>query len=468
MDRGLAEAAGRSPWLAEALAAERPAEPLPLSGRTTADVCIVGGGFTGLWTALELKARQPDLDVCLIEARLCGSGASGTNAGMLMNLWPKFASLQALASRDHAVWLAQQSAAAVEDVIEFCHDHGIDAHIERRGWLWASSSQAQDGSWADSMNLVEGLDGVPFQVLDGDAASALGSATLRGGVLDPTAATLDPALLVRGLRRVAVEQYGVRVYENSPMKATEERGNNTLVVTPAGHVDAGTVVLAINAWMSTFAAARKTMLISASDNAITRRLPDELLTGAGEAGMGVSDSTRMLNYWRTTSDGRVVFGKGGVGLGFGQRGARSMFGPVPREQLIRRGFDRLLPTLAGEAFITTWRAPVEYTLTSLPYFCRLPGRRRVWFGTGYSGDGVGPSRMGGRILASLALGQDDEWSNCAFTQAPRGWLPPEPFRFLGGQLVRQAMINKERAENAGRQPGRVVAALSRLDPTTWV
>lgn len=458
----------RSPWLAEALAVERPTEGTALRGRTTADVCIVGGGYTGLWTALELKIRRPDLDVCLVEAGVCGSGASGTNAGMLMNLWPKFPSLEALAGRTEATWLAQQSSNAVEDVIGFCRDHDIEAHIERRGWLWASSSPAQDGAWAESLNLVEGLDGAPFRVLDGDTARALGSTALRGGVLDPTSATLQPALLVRGLRRVAVERYGVRIYEHTPMRATEERGNRTHVVTSHGRVEAGAVVLAINAWMSAFAHVRRTMVMSASDNAITRPLPPELLAGAGDPGLGVSDSTRMLNYWRTTRDARVVFGKGGVGLGFRQHGARSMFGPVRRDAIIRREFDRLLPALAGEDFAATWRAPVEYTLTSLPYFQQLPGRSRVWFGTGYSGDGVGPSRMGGRILASLVLGEDDEWSNCAFTQPPRGWLPPEPFRFLGGQVVKHAMISKERAENDGRTPGSVVGALSRLDPTTWV
>lgn len=461
-------AARRSPWLVEALALEPPVENIPLRGRTTADVCIVGGGYTGLWTALELKIRRPDLDVCLVEAGLCGSGASGTNAGMLMNLWPKFPSLEALAGRTEATWLAQQSSTAVEDVIGFCRDHDIDAHIERRGWLWASSSPAQDGAWTASVKLVEGVAGSPFQVLDRDVARAVGTTALRGGVLDPTSATLQPALLVRGLRRVAVEKYGVRIYENTPMTATEERDTRTHVVTPAGRVEAGAVVLAINAWMSAYASVRRTMLVSASDNAISRPLPDEMLAGAGDPGLGISDSTRMLNYWRTTRDGRVVFGKGGVGLGFRQHGARSMFGPVRRQEIIRREFDRLLPALAGEAFVETWRAPVEYTLTSLPYFRRLPGRTRVWFGTGYSGDGVGPCRMGGRILASLVLGEDDDWSNCALTQPPRGWLPPEPFRFLGGQLVKRAMTSKERSENAGREPGPVVRALSRLDPTTWV
>ncbi len=326
----------RSPWLAEALAVEPPTEGTALRGRTTADVCIVGGGYTGLWTALELKIRRPDLDVCLVEAGVCGSGASGTNAGLLMNLWPKFPSLEALAGRTEATWLAQQSSNAVDDVIGFCRDHDIEAHIERRGWLWASSAPAQDGAWTESLNLVEGLDGAPFRVLDGDTARALGSTALRGGVLDPTSATLQPALLVRGLRRVAVERYGVRIYEHTPMRATEERGNCTHVVTSHGRVEAGAVVLAINAWMSAFAHVRRTMVMSASDNAITRPLPPELLAGAGDPGLGVSDSTRMLNYWRTTRDARVVFGKGGVGLGFRQHGARSMFGPVRRDAIIRR------------------------------------------------------------------------------------------------------------------------------------
>ncbi|MHA3700676.1 NAD(P)/FAD-dependent oxidoreductase [Jatrophihabitans sp. YIM 134969] len=431
-------------------------------------MCIVGGGYTGLWTALELKMRRPDLDVCVVEAQLCGSGASGTNAGLLMNLWPKFDSLQTIAGREGATWLAQQSSVAVEDIVDFCAEHQINADIQRAGWLWASTAPAQDDAWKSTTELVAELPNSPFQLLSSDEAQALGGPAVRGGVLDPTSATLQPALLARGLRRVAMDTFNVRIYENTPMRAMEHHGRRTTVMTPTGRVDAGAVVLAINAWMSAYPEVRRSMLTSASDNAITRPLPDDLLASTGSTGLGVADSTRMLNYWRTTADGRMMFGKGGVGLGYRQRGASSMFGQVPHEELIRREFNRLLPALANEAFVATWRAPVEYTLTSLPYFQKLANNDRVWFGTGYSGDGVGPSRMGGRILASLVLGEDDLWSRCALTAPPRGHLPPEPFRYLGGQLVKQAIMRKEKRENLNRRPGRMSDALSRLDPTTWV
>ena len=132
-------------WLAEALG---PAfEPAPqLEGRHRADVCIVGGGYTGLWTAIRLKETDPSLDVALVEARTCGSGASGRNGGFVLSWWSKFATLTKLFGTEEALRLASASADAVAQIGAFCDENGIDASYRRAGWFWAAVNAAASGS----------------------------------------------------------------------------------------------------------------------------------------------------------------------------------------------------------------------------------------------------------------------------------------------------------------------------------
>jgi hypothetical protein len=124
--------------------------------------------------------------------------------------------------------------------------------------------------------------------------------------------------------------------------------------------------------------------------------------------------------------------------------------------------------LAGVRVPASWRGPIDYSLSGLPFFVRLGGRPDLVLGAGYSGNGVGPSYLGGRILASLALDLDDEWSSVGLTRTPKGHLPVEPFRFVGGLLVRGAIARKERLEDGGKRSDAVTAAVARLDPTSFV
>jgi hypothetical protein len=184
--------------------------------------------------------------------------------------------------------------------------------------------------------------------------------------------------------------------------------------------------------------------------------------------MCISDSRRLVNYYRTTLDGRVVFGKGGGTLAYASRVGGSFHGSSPRAGEVAAHFRRLYPSLADVPIARSWRGPIDYSLSGLPFFVRLGGRPDLLFGAGYSGNGVGPSLLGGRILASLALGADDEWSSTGLTEAPKGSLPYEPARLAGGVLVRTAIARKERAEDASRPPAAVDAMLARLDPTSFM
>lgn len=455
----------RSYWMVDAMAAEDsdPARET-LRDRVSADVCVVGGGYTGLWTAIELKRRDPSLMVVLVEAGVCGSGASGANAGIAMNLWPKLSALIAAGGDDEAVRLARASVEAVDHLVDFSAEHGIDAQVRRTGWLWASTNPSQDGAWDEAVAAASGH-ASPFQVLDAAEASELAGTPVRGGTLDPTCAHLHPGRLARGLARAA-ESFGVRIHEHSPMTGLSYLHGDPVVTTSTGSVRATSVVLAINAWASQFPAFRRHLVMTASDNVVVDPGPQHR---ARAEGASVSDSGRLLDYWRPLVDGKVLFGKAGLGLGFGSRGATTMFRAAPRPRRLQEQLATALPHLAGASVVSTWRAPVEYSISSLPFFAALEGNPRVFCGTGYSGDGVGPSVLGGRILASLATDVEDELSTSFLATMPTGrGLPPEPFRFVGGQVVKSALLRRDRLEDAERRVDPLTRLVTRIDPTAFV
>lgn len=461
----VADAGVRSFWIADALVEEHDrSDPESLTSHVRADVCIVGGGFTGLWTAIELKTRDPRIDVTLVEAGLCGCGASGTNAGMLMNLWPKLPSLVSAGGKDEAVDVARASVEAIEHIRRFCAEHGIDAQIQSNGWLWASNNSRQDGAWRDTLAMAADYSDNPFIELDEEEATRLAGAPTRGGVLDPTCVGLHPARLARGLMRVA-ESLGVHVHEHTPMTGLRREHAATTVTTTFGSVRAGSVVLAINAWCNQFPQLRSHLVTTASDNVVVR--PRHPLRSAPLA--NVSDSGRLLDYWRPLSSGDLLFGKAGLGIGWGVSGANTLFRAAPHPERLLTQMARTVPDLRGAELLSSWRAPVEYSLSSLPFFGEIAGFPGVYFGTGYSGDGIGPSVIGAQILAGLATRSTDGMTTSFLTRAPSGrGLPPEPIRYLGGQLVKTAMLRQDRKQDQEARIDLPTRLIARIDPTTFL
>ena len=458
----------RSLWLKEALESDRSETSAPIRGKVRADVCIVGGGFTGLWAAIHLADQEPSLTVALVEADVCGSGASGRNGGFVMSWWSKFGSLVKACGVEGATRLAQASADAVREIGEFCDRHDIDVAYHHRGWLWAATSNAQLNAWDTTLGKLDRLGLTPFERLGGDeVASRTGSAAHLGGVFEPTAAVVHPGHLVRGLRRVAID-HGVQVYEHSPMRRLSDANGRRQVDTDGGVVEADRVVLALNAWAAPLATYRRFLVVVASDVIATPRIPERIAEIGWESGLPVSDSRRLVNYYRTTDDGRVVFGKGGGTIAFRGRIDGAFNRRSPRELEVTAQFHRAYPALADVFPDQSWRGPIDYSASGLPAFLSVGAHDDTYCGAGYSGNGVGPSYLGGRILASLALGLDDEWTTCGLTTPPRAYLPGEPLRYVGGQLVRRAIARKERLEDRGDRPDWATSNLARLDPTGFV
>jgi glycine/D-amino acid oxidase-like deaminating enzyme len=208
----------------------------------------------------------------------------------------------------------------------------------------------------------------------------------------------------------------------------------------------------------------------------TEPIPERLEEIGWHNGLCISDSRLLVAYYRTTLDGRIAFGKGGGALAFAGRIGPSFNGASPRANEVSEDFRRLYPALRDARITHSWNGPIDRTPSGLPFVGRLGGREDLLYGYGFSGNGVGPSHVAGRILASRALGLDDEWAAARLPEEPvgafplsrAGRFPPEPFRHVGGLVVQAAVARKEDAEDAGRRPSPLAVRLAALAPAGLV
>jgi glycine/D-amino acid oxidase-like deaminating enzyme len=451
----------RSYWM-ESSEAEA-AVSSPLQGHHAVDVLIIGGGFVGLWTAMTIKQLEPDARVMLLEQDVCGGGASGRNGGFVMSWWPKIGTLRTFCDERQARFLGESAERAIYELGEFCAQHEIDAHFQQKGWLWTATSPQHIDTWNGTLAACERLGVQPFERLSAEeVARRTGSAIHLAGVFERSNATVQPALLARGMRRVALAS-GVEIHERSGVIGIEP-GRPARVTTAHGEVEACNVVLATNAWAAQLPELAQLMVPVNSSIVVTEAVPARLAGAGWSGGEAITDSQLMVDYYRTTRDGRIAFGKGTGAIAFGSR-----IGPVFSEDpasllLTEADLRRTYPAFVDVGLTHGWSGPIDRTYDSLPVFGCLGGQPNIHYGVGWSGNGVGPSRLGGRILASLALGRNDEWSRCPLVERRCRRFPPEPFRYLGGSMVRNAVIRKERAELGGIAPSTVDRFLARFAP----
>lgn len=451
-------------WLDEATAVGATLDAPPLSERLDADVCVVGGGFLGLWTAIAIKEREPGAEVVLVEGERCGSGASGRNGGFVMSWWSKFSTLAKQVGAEEALRLARASAQVPAEIAAFCERNDVDASLRNRGWLWVASSASQMGAWRGVVDQLDELGERPFAPLTPEEArERSGSPAVLGGVYEGTCAVVQPALLVAGLARVA-HRMGVRIFERSRVTKLRE-ADRPEVVTPQGGVVAGTVVLALGSWTAGHVrAVRRGLVVVASDMVATEPAADELDRCSVPAGVAISDSRLMVNYFHRTADDRLAFGTAGGSLAFGGRVGRRFTASADRSAAVEANLRRLYPALTARVS-HGWTGPVDRSPSGIPFVVR---RGRIVAAAGFSGNGVGPSKLVARILASLVVGADDEWARSGLVAEPRNGFPPEPVRYVGGLLVRRAVARKERAEDAGRRSGPATRRLAALAPAGLV
>jgi glycine/D-amino acid oxidase-like deaminating enzyme len=439
-------------WLEEAGPVEATS---PLAGSVAADVAIVGGGYLGLWTAWHLA--DAGADAVVLEAELCGHGPSGRNGGFVSSLWDQLPGLVERFGEVPALAIGRASADSVRAIGSWCDETGVDAWFRAAPQLEVASTPAQDGAWAAVARACAATGVDEATELDRAGVQAIcASPAFRGGLALRTAATVQPARLGLGLRARLLER-GVRIHEHSPVR----RLRAGLVETPSGSVRAGATVLAVNSATARFPGFRNALAVASSHLVLTEPVPDVLEELGWTGGEAITDARTLLHYFRTTPDGRIAFGWGGGRMGYGARRAPRLEVDPAAVTAATAGLVRYFPALAGRRISHAWGGPIDVSPTHLPIY---GSRGRVHHGYGFTGNGVGPSQLGGRILASLALDRRDEWTRLALVEPPHAGFPPEPLRYAGGTAIRRALVAKDSAEDAGRRPGpltRLVAGLPR-------
>jgi glycine/D-amino acid oxidase-like deaminating enzyme len=452
---------GRGWWILDALAAE-PGEPAPpLSGEVSADVVILGGGYTGLWTALHLKELDPGIDVVLLEQDICGGGPSGRNGGFVSSWWSSLPTLCKEFGDEAALRLCRAGEDSVDAIGRFCADNGVDAWFRNDGDLTAAASDAQMGEWADLIIAADRLGiGEDFQVLAADEIRArIDSPTFQGGVYTKFGATVQPARLARGLRGVLLDK-GVKIFEDTPVKRFGA-GSPVIAETPGGSVKAGSGVVAINAWASHWKRFRRLITVRGSYIVLTEPAPEALAAINWTDGVGVADFRAAVHYVRNTPDGRMAFGIGGM-----QPNLARKIGPrfAYDEEAIRVAIEdmwRMFPTFRSVPVAAAWGGPIDVAGLHVPFFGTY-GESNIHYGLGYTGNGVGPAHMGGRILALKVLGRDDPILGLPVVDMEPARFPPEPIRSPGAYIANEAIRRKDEAEDRGETPGRVTDFVARL------
>jgi glycine/D-amino acid oxidase-like deaminating enzyme len=446
-------------WLEEA-GAVAPAPPL--DGDRDADVVVVGGGFTGLWAAWHLKRLQPDARVVVLEADVCGRGPSGRNGGFCNSMWFSLASMRDRWGDGPALAVAGAAEHAVSAIGDFCEQEGVDAWFRQAGYMQVSTAAPHDQAVARALAACRELGvGQVRPLSEAEAKARCASPLFRAGAFSIDGATVQPARLVLGLRERLLAR-GVDLFESSPVASLRDEPGGVEVRTPAGRVRASAAVLAIGAAArSRHGPLRNRLSVASSHVVITEPVPNLLEEVGWTGGECVIDSRALVDYFRTTPDGRIVFGWGGGRIAMGARlGGRSELDPAVVAAAAGH-LHAFFPGLAGRAITHAWGGPIDASPTHLPLVLPLPGGH-AFAAAGYTGNGVGPSHMVGRTLASLALDRRDEPSRLAFVDPSPPRIPPEPFQWIGGEAIRAGLIKKEEAELAGRRPGLISSTLARV------
>jgi glycine/D-amino acid oxidase-like deaminating enzyme len=455
--------ARRSWWLEEALALPEFAGPETpaLQGDTTADVVVLGGGYTGLWSAWFLKERAPDLDVVLLEADICGGGPSGRNGGFCDGWWDRLPDLVATYGDANAMELLMTAGRSPSEIGAWCERHGVDAWFTHRGALGVATNRAHDGGGEALLREAARL-GVQdeYRVLSAAEVHARCAAPrFRSGVLIRDAATVQPARLARGLRRVLLDR-GVRIFERTPVRRF---GFGTPVVaeTPGGAVRAGDAVIGLGAWATWWRAFTPRTTVRGSYMVVTAPAPERLEAIGWTGGESIHDQRSSVHYLRTTPDGRVALGLGGLQPDLARRIDRRYDYVERYARRVARDLARLLPGLAEVPIEAAWGGPINVSGFTMPFFGTLPPGN-VHYGLGYTGNGVGPSHLGGKILASLALHADDGFTRLGVVTRTPKRFPPEPLRSPGVLVANAAIRRKDDLEDAERPVDPITRFLARL------
>jgi glycine/D-amino acid oxidase-like deaminating enzyme len=421
----------------------------PLDGQAEADLCIVGGGYTGLWAALYAKSLEPERDVVLLEATRCGAGASGRNGGFLQS------------SLTHGIGnglsrfpdeLAQLERLGLENFRALAQDVerlAIDAEFEPAGDLIVALEPRELADLEEEAELTRRF-GHGTELLDGELVRAeVNSPMYLGGLWTRTGAALvHPGKLADGLRAAAARD-GVRIHEYSPVRALSQTAGGVSVTTEGGVVDARRVLLATSAYPPLLRAIGRYIAPVYDYVLVTEPLNARMRDAVGwERRQGVSDLGNQFHYYRLTADWRILWGGYDAVYRYGGPVGPQLDDHEPAFAMLSQHFFATFPQLEGLRFSHRWGGAID-TCSRFSVFFGTALEGRVAYALGYTGLGVGASRFGGRVGLDLLDGRDSEATALTMVRRRPVPFPPEPLRSGVIQLTRNRLAAADR--NDGRR-----------------
>ncbi|NES15246.1 MULTISPECIES: FAD-binding oxidoreductase [Micromonospora] len=446
--RALADAAPVPYWLDRP---ERPDPLPPLAGTHDTDLLVIGGGYSGLWTALLAKEADPGRDVLLVEAGTCGWAASGRNGGFcaaslthgLANGVDRFPG-----EIDELERLGRENLDAIAATVG---KHGIECDFERTGELAVAVEPYQLAGLTEAAELARRY-GHDVRLLDRDEVRAeVDSPTYLGGMWDrDRVAMLDPARLAWGLRRAALD-LGVRIHEHTRVTGLRPDGGALRAATAGpdgapGTVLAGQVVLATNAFPPLLRRLRA-WLVPVYDYA----LMTEPLTPAQRDAIGwrnrqgLADTGNQFHYYRITTDGRILFGGYDAVYHYGNRMAPSLEQRAATFTALASHFFTIFPQLADLRFSHRWGGVIDTCTRFCPFFGTAYDGRLA-YAAGFTGLGVGATRFGARVMLDLLGGAQTPLTRLDLVRSKPLPFPPEPFRATGINLTRWSLARADARE----------------------
>ncbi|MFC5909291.1 NAD(P)/FAD-dependent oxidoreductase [Streptacidiphilus monticola] len=439
----LADVQYTSFWLADP---GRP-EPLPaLVGDTECDLLVVGGGYSGLWTALLAKERDPGRDVVLLEAQEAGWAASGRNGGFCasslthgffngLQRWPD--ELRTLER------LGGENLQAIEDAVK---RYGIDCEWERSGELDVATQPHQIQELREGAEQMREF-GIDAEFLDAEATRAqVNSPTFQAALWDRDGvAMVHPAKLAWGLKR-ACAQLGVRIHEHTPATELADSGAGMSVRTPYGRVFARQVALATNIFPNLVRRVRPYLAPVYDYALMTEPLTDAQLASVGwQNRQGLGDCNNQFHYFRLSADNRILWGGYDAVYHYGSK-VRSEYDHRPETyQKLAGHFFTAFPQLEGLRFSHAWGGAID-TCSRFSAFFGTAHKGKVAYALGYTGLGVGATRFGAGVMLDLLAGDRTERTELKMVRSKPLPFPPEPVKWLGIELTKRSL---DRADHNG-------------------
>lgn len=422
-------------WFESSRLYAQPPNP-PLRDSIKADVAIVGGGFTGLASAYHLKQKFPEKRIVLLESAYCGYGASGRNGGMAIPIHPVAFSIAQEQGPEAARKFVALNSQGLDLIKELAASRGVNCDLEETGILMLGLEDKHLESLAEWNQTAHEI-GIKSNLLGrSEIEKELQTRRYVGGLNLPAGAILNPAKLARGLKTV-VEGLGVEVFERTRVVHIAP-GSRVRIRTEEGAVESPVLVLAANGYSAKLGFFKNRFIPLCNYVIATAPLTPRQLESIGWSGRQMLWDTRVeFDYFRLTADNRIVFGGELAPYFYG--GELSSGNYPPSLKMLEQSLFTTFPQLAGTAITHRWGGIMAFTLDMLPSIGVTGPNRNIYYGLGYSGEGVVLTQLAGKIISQLYAQEDTELTRFPFVNRGLPLIPPEPARYASISLYKKIL-----------------------------